>query len=227
MPCSADPSAWIFSKAGLERRALRLRSLHQGEIAPEVLQALVHAKQCGEMGRVDEQNISNALTIGRHPEQAVEFLIAGGGERVRTVEIDRLTREQMDRLAGLICDFVVWQMGMETERRYIVEQTQLVEIAERCNRRDVLGAFYDSRAETVGIVHWHTEPLHERAGVLSETLLVGCYERVPVMPVFDLALIEVISEAYIVMRRQKQAGTFSLEPLAKCSDFLRSSLLLG
>src|SRR6516165_9605537 len=63
------------------------------------------------MGRVDEQNISNALTIGRHPEQAVEFLIAGGGERVRTVEIDRLTREQMDRLAGLICDFVVWQMG--------------------------------------------------------------------------------------------------------------------
>ena len=34
----------------------------------------------------------------------------------------------MDRLAGLICDFVVWQMGMETERRYIVEQTELVEL---------------------------------------------------------------------------------------------------
>jgi hypothetical protein len=72
-----------------------LASPHQREVAPEILQAVGAAEKRGEVRRVDQHNASRALLVGRHPEQAIEFLVAGFGERVRTVEIDRLARQQL------------------------------------------------------------------------------------------------------------------------------------
>ncbi len=47
------------------------------------------------------------------------------------------------------------------------------------------------------------------------------------MKVFHLALLHVVGEADIVVRREQQAGAFALEPLANRCDFLRRGLLLG
>jgi hypothetical protein len=48
---------------------------------------------------------------------------------------------------------------------------------------------------------------------LSKPLLAR-YQRVAVMKVFHLALLHVIGESDIVVRRKQQAGAFAPEPLA-------------
>ena len=45
--------------------------------------------------------------------------------------------------------------------------------------------------------------------------------------VFHLALLEVVGETDIVVRREQQAGSFALEPLADGRDFFWRGLLLG
>ena len=47
------------------------------------------------------------------------------------------------------------------------------------------------------------------------------------MEVFHLALLDVVGEADIMVRRQQQAGAFALEPFADRRDFVRRGLLLG
>ena len=71
------------------------RSFHHGQIPPKVLQAVRAAKECGEVRRIDQHDISSTLCIWRHPEQAVELRVARRGERMRTVEINGLARQQM------------------------------------------------------------------------------------------------------------------------------------
>ena len=51
-------------------------------------------------------------------------------------------------------------MGMKIEGRDIFEETQLVNVAERGERCDLLGAFDLRWTETVEIVHWDIECFH-------------------------------------------------------------------
>src|SRR6266481_1100779 len=98
------------------------RSFHQGEIPPEVLQTLRATEERGEI--VHEYDVSSALLIWRHPEQTIELRIAGCGERVRTIEINGLAREQMHRFGVFGSQLIVRQMRMEIERRDVVEQSK-------------------------------------------------------------------------------------------------------
>ena len=111
------------------------RSIHKREIPPEVFQALRATEERGEMGHVQQHDVSSALLIWRHPEQTIELRIAGCGERMWTIEINRLAREQMYRFVVLGGDLVVRQVRMEIQRRDIVEQSQLVK-----SRKAVSGA---------------------------------------------------------------------------------------
>ena len=70
------------------------------------------------------------------------------------------------------------------------------------------------------------ESLHQRTGVLPEALLAR-HECIAVVEVFHLALLEVVGETDIVVRREQQAGAFALEPLADGRDFLWRGFLLG
>src|SRR5436190_15253177 len=117
------------------------RSFHQGKIAPEVLQTVRATEECGEIRRVHEHDVSSALLIWRHPEQAIELRVAGCGERVRTIEINGLAREQMHRFGVFGSQLIVRQMRMEIERRDVVEQSKLVNVPESRERRDLLRAF--------------------------------------------------------------------------------------
>jgi hypothetical protein len=71
-------------------------SPHRCEIPPEILQTLGAAEKRGEIGRVDQDDVSGSLLIGRHPKEAVELSIAGLREWVRAVEVDRLPRQDLN-----------------------------------------------------------------------------------------------------------------------------------
>ena len=75
-------------------------------------------------------------------------------------------------------------------------------------------------------MHRDVERLHQRARILAEALLAR-YERVAVVEVFHLPLLEVAGEADIVVRREQQAGAFTLEPFPDGRDLLRCGVLLG
>ena len=66
----------------------------------------------------------------------------------------------MHRLAVLIGDFVVWQMGMKIESWDVFEEAQLVNVAERRERCYFLCTFDLCWSETVEIVYWDIERFH-------------------------------------------------------------------
>ena len=92
---------------------------------------------------------------------------------MRTVEIDRLAGQQMDRLAVFFSNCVVRQMQMEVQCGNVLEQAELVNLLKRGERRKLLCAFDYRRTQAVNIVDRHVERLHQRTGVLSEALLTG------------------------------------------------------
>src|SRR5215475_1629348 len=101
------------------------RSFHQRDIPPEVFQTLRDTEQRGEVRRVHQYDVSGTSLLWRHPQQAVELRVACGGERVRTLHLDRLARQHVDRPALLCSDFVVRQVPMEAQGRDILEQPRL------------------------------------------------------------------------------------------------------
>ena len=115
---------------------------------------------------------------------------------------------------------------MEIERRDVVQQSQLVEVAESGQRCNLLRAFDDCGTKPHRYCDRDIERLHQRAGVLAESLLAR-HELVAVMAVFHLPLLQVAREADIVMRGEQQAGAFAFEPLANGLDFLRCGFLFG
>jgi hypothetical protein len=98
---------------------------------------------------------------------------------------------------------------MEIECRDVFEQTQLVNVPKGRKRRDLVRAFDERWPETPQVMHWDVESLHQRTGVLPEALLAR-HECVAVVEVFHLALLEVVGETDIVVRREQQAGAFAL-----------------
>ena len=70
-----------------------------------------------------------------------------------------------------IRQLIVRQVRMEIERRHVLEQAQLVKVAECGERRNVVGALDDRGTQSAGIVHGNAERLHQRAGVLAKALL--------------------------------------------------------
>ena len=174
----------------------------------------------------NEHDVAGALLIRRHPQQAIELRVAGGGEGMRTVGINGLARQQMHRLGVLGGQLIVRQVWMEIECRDVFEQTQLVNVRKGRKRRDLVRAFDERWPETPQVMHWDVESLHQRAGVLPEALLAR-HEWVAMVEVFHLALLEVVGETDIVVRREQQAGAFALEPLADGRDFLWRGFLLG
>ena len=68
--------------------------------------------------------------------------------------------------------------------------------------------------------------LHQRTGILPEALLAR-HECIAMVEIFNLALLQVVGEANIMVRRKQQAGAFAFEPLVDGRDFLWRGFLLG
>ena len=114
---------------------------------------------------------------------------------------------------------------MEIERRHVLQQLELVEVSVRLQRRNVASAWDHCRAQAVLVPYGHLERLHQRASVLAEALLARD-ERIAVMPVLDLPLLEVVGEADVVMRCQQQACAFAPKPGADRFDLRLRCLLV-
>ena len=97
---------------------------------------------------------------------------------------------------------------------------RLVEVAEGRERCDFLRPLDDRGPKSPGVVHRYPERLHQRSAVLRKALLTR-HEAITVVEIFHLALVQVIGEADIVVRREQQAGAFTLKPFANSGDFLR------
>ena len=164
------------------------RSFHQGKIPPKVLKTIRTAEERGEVRRVHEDDIAGSLLIRRHPEQTVELGVTGCGEGMRTVEINRLARQQVHRFAVLLSNFIVRQVWMKVERRDICEQAELIKVPKLGKPRDLIRTLDACGTKPSLIVHRHVQSFHQRAGVLPEALLAW-HEAVSVVAVFHLALI--------------------------------------
>jgi hypothetical protein len=165
------------------------------------------------------------MLVRRHPQEAVELPFARLGERVRTFEVDRLPREHLHGTCPSR-QFVVRQVRVEVEGRYIPQESKTVEVVERCQRSNFVCAFHKRRPKAVGVVYRNAKPVHERSRVLPKPLLAR-HERIPVVQIFHLALLHVAGEADIMMRREQETGAVPLQPFADRGDLLRRGLLFG
>src|SRR3954471_24846227 len=75
--CSAIVSAALFGR----------------KVVPEVIETLGAAEESGEDGQIGEEDVPSPRTCRRHPEERIEFGVAGLDERMRSGQIDRLLSE--------------------------------------------------------------------------------------------------------------------------------------
>src|SRR4051794_11395312 len=68
-----------------------------GKIVPEPVQTGLSAEQGGEDRQVSEQDVAGSLAAWRHPEERVELLVSRVRERVRSGQVDGLSRQDVDR----------------------------------------------------------------------------------------------------------------------------------
>ena len=66
----------------------------------------------------------------------------------------------------------------------------------------------------------HPQCFHHRSRVLSEALLARD-ERIPMVRVFQLALLQIFCKSHIMMRPQQKASSLSFQPLPHRLDFRR------
>src|SRR5437762_10922348 len=107
----------------------------------------------------------------RHPEERIEFSVAGLDERMRSGQIDRLSSKNTNCAGIFRRQRIVRQVLVKIEGRHVREPTMPVEIARDCQRCNLVGALDHRRPEAKTIFHGYAEALHERAGVQAETLL--------------------------------------------------------
>ena len=69
--------------ASVHSGSCRATTSTRGEVAPKAIQAFGAAKQRRENRQVDQHNIAGARPTWRHPEECIEFAVAGFRERVR------------------------------------------------------------------------------------------------------------------------------------------------
>ena len=115
---------------------------------------------------------------------------------------------------------------MEVEGRHVLQQAGPVEVAKGGERRDLLRALDDRRPQPALVDDRHAERLHQRTRVLPEALLAR-HERVAVMEVFHLTLLQVAREPHVVVRREQQTRSFALQPFADRLDLRRLGDLIG
>src|SRR6266550_402187 len=107
----------------------------------------------------------------RHPEERIEFSVAGLDERMRSGQIDRLSSKNTNCARIFRRQRIVRQVLVKIEGRHVREPTMPVEIAHGCQRCNLVSTLDHRWAKSKAILHRHSETLHKRPGVQAETLL--------------------------------------------------------
>src|SRR5437588_2970762 len=101
----------------------------------------------------------------RHPEERIEFSVAGLDERMRSGQIDRLSSKNTNCARIFRRQRIVRQVLVKIESWHIREPTMPVEVAHGCERRNLIGTLDDGWTKAEAILHRHPEAFHERSGV--------------------------------------------------------------
>src|SRR5882672_4400191 len=126
---------------------------HRCEIAPKLFQTIRSSKERGEVRGIHQHDVSGSFVAGRHPDESVQFFVARLGEGMWPGKVNRLTRQKNRSLLILRGERIVRKMGMEIERRNVLEQAKFVQIPVGRQRRDLLRARHQCRTEAVLIDH--------------------------------------------------------------------------
>ena len=98
------------------------------EVVPKVVEALGAAKESGEDCQVRQQDVPSAHPCRRHPEERIEFGVAGFDERMRSGQIDRLSSKNVNCPCIFRRQRIVRQVLVEIEGCHVREPTMPVEI---------------------------------------------------------------------------------------------------
>ncbi len=115
--------------------------------------------------------------LGASSKKHVESTVAGFRERVWMGRVDRLLREETDRIVVVCCQCVVRQMRMEVERRDAFEPPAGVETVGLDKRLELHGARDGCRSQSPAVLDGNVKALHKRARVFAETLLARERDR--------------------------------------------------
>src|SRR5215469_10330001 len=131
------------------------------KILPEVLQTLVSTEQRSKNRGVSQQDVTCALTGGRHPEEHVEFAVAGLNKRMRPGHINRLSRQHVDGFRIVSCQCVMWQVHVEDKGRDAGEPTTAIQISRDRKRNRSNGPSHRGWPQAILIFDWNAETLHQ------------------------------------------------------------------
>src|SRR5438045_4050512 len=91
-----------YGTSGERLRHTCRHSFHQGQVSPEIRDAIGNAEEHGEVRRVGHHDVAGALGIRREPEQTVELGVASLRERVRSLHIDGLPCEYLYAIVSIL-----------------------------------------------------------------------------------------------------------------------------
>src|SRR4029077_2718229 len=111
------------------------------------------------------------------------------------------------------------KVHVEVEGRDTCEPASRVQIPRNRQGRDFLRRRDERRTQTVAILDGYAEPSHQRPRVASETLLAR-NQSVAVVMILDVAHLQVVRDAHVVVWADDQACPFTLEELAYGLDLL-------
>ena len=111
------------------------------------------------------------------------------------------------------------QVRVEIECRNSRQPASRVEISHCGERCYLAGTGNDGRPKTPPVLHRNAEPLHESAGVCSESLLPR-NQGIAVMRVFLVTLLQVSGGADIVMWPDDQARALPFQKIANGFDLV-------
>src|SRR5579871_118762 len=117
-------------------------------------------------------------------------------------------------------------MRMKVEGRDVPQESKAVKVLEGREWSNLVCPLHDRRAKSIGVMYGNAKALHQRARILTKPLLARD-ERVAVMQIFHLALLQVVGETDVMMGRKQETGAVALQPLADRGDLVRRRLLLG
>jgi hypothetical protein len=100
---------------------------------------------------------TRTMSPARQPDGGIQISalnsgVACRGEGVGPRGIDPLTTQHAHRDVLRCGEFVVRQVGMEVERRDVVEQPRVVQVADRGQWCDLLGALDNGGTQAAGVV---------------------------------------------------------------------------
>src|SRR5215213_12004166 len=195
------------------------------KISPEISQAVIRTEERAEDSRICKKDVTGPIALWRHPEKHIELGIALLDEWMRLGPIDWLSRQNMDRVVT-VSHGVVRQVHVKVESGDTVEKSLPIEVTCFRQWRQFLRQRVTQRPQTIAILDWCSESLHQSTRVFSKVLLTR-HQSVTMVVIFHVAHLWIFRQTDFMMWAKHQTRSFTLEKVFQSFNLFRSSILTG